>query len=144
VGRFKNRGQLSKQFSDLSSLVRAYKDGEKRRPQPPQAEIRHTPRPLDYDQASELVGSFRVGVEVKRLAAMYGVNRSTVATHLQRFDVRRPRTKLHRSDIDRVVGLYAEGWTIAAIAPELGVGATTVRRALLRAGATIRPRGRKP
>jgi hypothetical protein len=78
------------------------------------------------------------------LAPMYGTNRSTVLTHLRRFGVHRRRTKLVASDIVRVAYLYSNGWTIAAIAAELGVGATTVRRALLRAGAEIRPRDRKP
>ena len=74
------------------------------------------------------------------MAAMYGINRSTVLTHLRRFGVHRRRTKLSGSDTERIVDLYAKGWTIAAIAPELRVRATTVRRALLRAGTEIRKR----
>jgi DNA invertase Pin-like site-specific DNA recombinase len=135
--------QLSKQFSALFYLVNAHKSMERRRSEAPQSDIRHTPRPLDLDQAGELAGAFLAGVEVKQLAKMYGIDRSTVLTHLRRFGVRRRRTKLNGSDIDRVVELYAKGWTIAAIASEIRVGATTVRRALIKAEVEIRRRGRR-
>jgi DNA-binding CsgD family transcriptional regulator len=96
---------LSEQFTDLFNLVKAQKSMEERRAGSPQEPIRHTPRPLDHDRASELVGAFLAGVEVKQLARMYGIDRSTVQTHLRRFGVRRRRTKLNGSDIERVVQL---------------------------------------
>ena len=133
--------RLSKQFSALNILVKEYTSRDERRPTTSQRAIRHTPPPLHPDQVSELVAAFEAGVEVKQLAAIYGINRSTVQDHLRRREVRRRRTKLSGADIEKVVGLYAQGWTIEAIGSELRVGASTVRRALLKAGAEIRPRG---
>jgi DNA invertase Pin-like site-specific DNA recombinase len=105
--------------------------GGKGRPEAPQRAIRHTPQPLDPDQVSELVAAFEAGVEVKQLATVYGINRSTVQDHLKRRGVRRRRRKLNGAAIEKIVGLYLQGWTIEAIGPELRVGASTVRRALL-------------
>jgi hypothetical protein len=44
--------------------------------------------------------------------------------------------------LDDAIRLYLAGRSTEFIAEELGHGATTVRRALLRAGVTLRQRGR--
>jgi hypothetical protein len=76
------------------------------------------------------------------LAIIYGINRSTIQDHLKRQGVRRRRTKLNAADLEKVVGLYHQGSTIEAIGPEVRAGASTVRRALVKAGVEIRRRGK--
>jgi hypothetical protein len=92
---------------------------------------------LDPEQAAELVAGFVDDEEIKDLAAQYGINRTTVLAHLKR----QRRSELMPADIEKVIELYAVGWTIETIGPELRVGASTIRRALLKAGVEIRRRG---
>jgi Helix-turn-helix domain of resolvase len=115
----------------LASLVRTYKAEDKERSQALNPDSSHSSA-LDQDQASDIVAAFLAGIEVKQLASMYGIIRSTALDSLRRFGVHGRRTKLNASDVDRVVELCAQGWTIAAIAPVMGVGATTVRRVRIR------------
>jgi DNA invertase Pin-like site-specific DNA recombinase len=88
------------------------------------------------------VEAYLSGSTVKNLAATYGIHRTTVLDHLKRQGVPRRRSKLNRVDIDKAVSLYAQGNSGEAIAAELRVAASTVRRELKRAGVTLRQRGR--
>ena len=87
------------------------------------------------------MAAFQAGEFVDVLAARYGIHRWTVLNHLKQHNVKRRRSRLSAVDIDKVVRLYGEGWTLEALAQELRVGASTVRRALVRSGVELRSRG---
>ncbi len=55
----------------------------------------------------------------------------------------RDRRALQGDQVDRAAQLYAGGESADCVAAQLGVAASTVRRALKEAGITMRPRGRQ-
>ena len=100
-------------------------------------------RRLEPDQAAELVTAYQQGITVRELAARYLINRTTVLGHLRRQGVpKRHPEPVADGDADRAVRLYSAGASIAAVAQELRVAPTTVRRVLRKAGVELRPRGR--
>ena len=98
---------------------------------------------LDPEQVARLIADYRAGELVNDLVNAYGIHRSTVLDHLKRQGVRRRRSRLTIPDIEKIVGLYASGESVETIAVELRIGATTVRRALVKAGVELRRRGRR-
>jgi DNA-binding CsgD family transcriptional regulator len=76
------------------------------------------------------------------LAREFGVHRRTVADHLERLGVARRVNlpKLTPTDIERAVSQYQAGDSLATVGKILNVDASTVQRALKRAGVAIRPR----
>ena len=98
---------------------------------------------LDPGQVARLIADYEAGEPVNDLAVAYGIHRSTVLDHLKRQGIRRRRSRLTFSDIEKIVGLYAAGESVEAIAFELRIGATTVRRALVKARVGLRRRVRK-
>jgi transposase-like protein len=100
-------------------------------------------RRLEPDQVAELVTAYQQGTTVKELAARYRINRTTVLGHLRRQGVpKRHPEPVADVDADRAVRLYGAGASIGAVAQELRVAPTTVRRVLRKAGVEVRPRGR--
>jgi DNA invertase Pin-like site-specific DNA recombinase len=140
--------QLSNQLSTLLSLVnevekadwpaRSVQTNCKSGPLLHQAQKR-----LDPEQIARLIADYEAGEPVNGLAVTYGLNRSTVLNHLKRQGVPRRRSRLTISDVEKIVGLYAYGESAEAIALELRIGATTVRRALVKAGVELQRRGRR-
>ncbi|MGH9127471.1 MAG: helix-turn-helix domain-containing protein [Acidimicrobiales bacterium] len=78
------------------------------------------------------------------LATSFRVNRTTVLGHVRRHGVpKRDRRALQGDEVDRAAQLYAGGQPADWVAAQLGVAASTVRRALKDAGVTLRPGGRR-
>ena len=101
-------------------------------------------RRLAPGEVAELVAAYRQGVAVKELAASFRINRTTVLGHLRRHGIpKRDRRALRGDDVERAKKLYAEGRSADWIAGELGVAASTVRRALQDAGVALRTPGRQ-
>ncbi len=101
-------------------------------------------RRLTPDEQAELVAAYRQGVPVEELAASFQVNRTTVLGHVRRCGVpKRDRRALQNDDVDRAAQLYTGGQSADWVARQLGVAASTVRRALKDAGVTLRPKGRR-
>jgi hypothetical protein len=101
-------------------------------------------RRLVPDEVAELVAAYRRGVSVDALAASFRVNRTTVLGHVRRHGVpKRDRRALQGDEVDRAAQLYAGGQSADWVAAQLGVAASTVRRALKDAGMTLRPAGRR-
>ncbi|WP_280185759.1 MULTISPECIES: hypothetical protein [Nocardia] len=74
------------------------------------------------------------------LAAEYRLHRNTVEAHLRRGGVaKRPMVKMTPRLVERAKSLYTDGWTTARIGKEFGVDASTVAKALKRAGVKLRP-----
>ena len=101
-------------------------------------------RRLASDEVAELVDAYRRGVPVEELAASFQVNRTTVLGHVRRHGVpKRDRRALQGDEVDQAAQLYAGGQSADWVAAQLGVAASTVRRALKDAGVVLRPGGRR-
>jgi DNA-directed RNA polymerase specialized sigma24 family protein len=77
---------------------------------------------------------------MKELAAEFGINRRTVATHLRRAQVTTRQSGLDARHKTEAAALYEAGWSSARLAKHFGVSADTVLKALRSANVTIRPR----
>lgn len=101
-------------------------------------------RRLAGDEVADLVAAYRRGVPVEELAASFRVSRTTVLGHARRQGVpKRDRRALRGDDLDRATQLYAAGQSADEVAAQLGVAASTLRRALKDAGVTLRAGGRR-
>ena len=85
----------------------------------------------------ELVEDYRSGMSVAKVAARYGIHRTTVLAHLERANVpRRPKVRaLTASQIRTAAARQQAGESYARIARDYDVHAETVRRWVLRAEA---------
>jgi DNA-directed RNA polymerase specialized sigma24 family protein len=92
------------------------------------------------DEAEALVAAYSAGVSVKELAAAYQLHRNTVAKHLDRHSVVRRQTGLMTTDINAIVRLYRDGWSLARIGQRFDVRPTSVRYRLQHARVALRPR----
>jgi len=90
----------------------------------------------------ELVDAYIVGASVRDLVDRFGVNRTTVLEQLSRHGVptRRFVRKLTDEQVAVAGSLYVKGSSLARLAEVYEVDPNTVRRELVQAGVTIRPR----
>ena len=97
---------------------------------------------MNEGEVDALCADYTSGTTVDRLAATYGIHRTTVMRHLKRRDVetRRSRRKLTDSQVDQAAIQYSLGDSLADIAAEYGVDAETLRREFKRIGLARRPR----
>ena len=101
-------------------------------------------RRLVPDEVADLIAAYRRGVPVAELAESFRINRTTVFGHVRRHGVaKRDRRALQGDEVDRAAQLYAGRESADCVTAQLGVGASTVRRALKEAGVTMRPGGRQ-
>lgn len=77
---------------------------------------------------------------MRELAAEFGVNRLTVATHLRRAEIPIRRGRLTSDEIREAARLYEQGWSSGRLAERFDVSADSVLKVLRRAGVAIRPR----
>ena len=102
---------------------------------PPQQRL----SPTDVD---DLIAAYRAGATISRLAAEFGVHRTTVAAHLDRHGVPRhhDRTEWDDGDLEHAAEMYAAGLSLADVAAVFEIDAQTVANRFRRAGRPIRPR----
>lgn len=85
-------------------------------------------------------------MSVLDLARQYGINRHTVANHLQNegLILRGGKTKLTPDVTAQAAQLYAIGHSLADVGALLGVDASTVHKALKKAGLKLRDTHGRP
>jgi IS30 family transposase len=97
-------------------------------------------RKLSLTDRTQLAEQYRVGMSALELAREYKMHRQTVMRHLEREGVTvRRQLKMTPQLVDRAKKLYAQGQTLVMIGKQLGVEASTLGKALKRAGVTLRP-----
>lgn len=97
-------------------------------------------RMLSPDEVAELVEAYRRGATERSLAERFRAHRHTISRHLQQAGIaKRPMTKMTEQLVARAQELYEAGWGTPKIGRELGVNASTVGKALKRAGVRMRP-----
>jgi DNA-directed RNA polymerase specialized sigma24 family protein len=97
-------------------------------------------RKLNPAERAELAEQYRIGTSALDLARRFKIHRQTVAAHLKREGVAvRRQLKMTPDLIDHAKQLYAEGQSLANVGKQLGVEASTVGKAIKRAGVQLRP-----
>lgn len=92
---------------------------------------------------AEVLEGYAAGTPVQVLARRFGVHRSTVREIARRAGVQ-PRRMAPTEEVQtEAARLYMEGLTLAQVSQRLGISDDSVRAAVLAAGGTIRPAGRR-
>jgi uncharacterized protein (DUF433 family) len=97
-------------------------------------------RRLTPEQVTQLVGEYQAGGRVKDLATSWRVHRDTVSRLLRETGVEPRFEGITGAQVSEAVRLYGEGWSIRRLAARYDRSYEMVRRALLRAGARLRPK----
>ena len=99
-------------------------------------------RRLTDPEINELVNEYQAGRTLADLACVLGIDRRTVAAHLQARGIQRRinRRKMTDDDVSEAARRYRSGDSLATIASTFNVDAATIRHELHRIGVTIRPR----
>lgn len=119
-----------------SAKVHVRSAGRRSRPQRPyKAQFR-----LDTESINKLVATYQAGATQKELAATFCIDKKTVASHLKRAGVHRPRVGLPDDKLAEAIRLYRNGRSLAELGERFGVDPKTASTALRQAGITIRPR----
>jgi hypothetical protein len=93
----------------------------------PREPKRH-PKQLCPDQIDELVAGYQSGITAKALAAKFDIHRGTVAAHLERRGIPRPRINLLTPEhVEEANDLRLHGLGYAMIAARLGVSSMASR-----------------
>ena len=133
LGRYSRLGRRLGQLDGLGEVTVARPHGPLRSDK--QRQVRLRPEQID-----EIVVRYRNGETAPMLAEAFGVHRKTILLALRRRGVEPRYRRLDDDDVAQAACWYHEGWSLARIGGELGADASTVRRALLRAGVPTGPR----
>ena len=137
MGRYSNHANLRERLQALL-LLEPSRSPDRRRRSPKQVQVR-----LSTSQQAELLERYLAGERAVELARTFGIDRHTVADHLTRAGVRRPRSMTDEERID-AARLYGHGWSCARIAQELRRDAGTVWLALKAAQVEMRHPWERP
>ncbi len=103
---------------------------------------RQQQRRLPPEQIDEVVARYIDGQSIDGLAREYGINRTTVISHLECHGVERRRNPRKMTDdkVGAAAERYSIGLSLAVVASEFGVCERTLRREFEAAGVHVRPR----
>ncbi|WP_433578570.1 helix-turn-helix domain-containing protein [Nocardia brasiliensis] len=99
---------------------------------------RRLDRRLSADTIAELVDAYEAGAPTPELCARYGLSKGGILKLLREAGVKMRKQPLSEAQIRQAARLYAEGYSLRAVAAELGSSFSTVREALLAQGVTMR------
>jgi len=113
------------------------------RPNRATAELQRQRR-LTRSEIDNLVDLYATGINVRQLAAAFGINRDTALGHLQRRDVPSRATvhKLTDKQLATAARRYLAGEPMAELCGDLGINPTTLRRELTKTGVQLRRPGK--
>jgi transposase-like protein len=134
MGRYSNPDNVSRLNRILAGQGR---DRPSHRPVPSLKQKQTRLRPEAVDRA---VARYLEGATLKEVAAEFGVNRYTVANHLERRGIRRRMKCVPAEQVEIAAKLYGQGLSLNEVADRVGSNRSTIRRALLAAGLPTRPR----
>lgn len=97
-------------------------------------------RKLTLDEQAELAALYEAGTSMVELAKKFECHRNTVLRHLESVGVKvRPQKLMTPELVARATALYANDHSLAEVGQLLGLEASTIGKALKRAGVTLRP-----
>lgn len=98
---------------------------------------------LDDTERTRLVADYEAGIPTTQLAANYDLAKASVLRLLRSSNVTVRRQGLNCDEAAQAQVLYESGLSLAAVGDQLGLAPTSVSRALVRAGVTLRPGRRR-
>lgn len=110
---------------------------EKQPPKPRSLRRRLTPQVIE-----ELVARYTAGEKTPALSQAFGISESGLRDLLRAEGVSLRGHPIMPEDTEQAVQLYARGFTITAVAAQLGYAHGTIRSALLKRGIALRPGSR--
>lgn len=133
IGSYSNSTRLLEYLGNVQNRAGAGITSE-RRVRRRQNQVR-----LSSAQVDVLLEHYDQGEGINRLAARFGIHRTTVMEHLDRAGVGR-RVGLIDRHLQEARQLYESGLSLAKVAQHFSVDGETVRQAFKRAGVPLRPR----
>lgn len=99
-------------------------------------ELRKVDHKLRPDEIAALVGEYEGGATVRSLGRRFSVHEQTVRAHLRRAGVilRPVRALTAEQELEAIRPYVDQQLTLDQVGDQLGVGATTVRKVLIRRG----------
>ncbi len=109
---------------------------------PPLPQIHKLSQRLPPAVAEELAAAYRAGAHTTELAPRFRLSHGSVLRLLAEQGVTMRRQGLSEGDAQTAMRMYeAEGLSLSEIGTRFGVWPQTVRRALIKAGVKMRPKG---
>lgn len=136
LGRHQNRSHQGDRLSRLLELAPS------RPPTPQPRTLARACRRLSDDEIAQLVAGYASDVRIDDLVAQFHVDQSTVQKYVRLHGLPRRQERLGTRQLETAKVLYRSGQSIQQVATTLGLSPTTVRRYLVKAGVTLRKRGR--
>ena len=100
--------------------------------------VRKHLRRLRTTDIARLVDAYLSGATLKELAAVHGINLTTVSSILERAQVRQRGRRLSSNDVEEAIHLYQSGQSLSVVSSRFKVSPDTIRHHLSRAGLTLR------
>lgn len=122
--------------ADLTRILRTTRDSSTA---PTSASGRRKWTRLTDDQRSSVIHRYEDGETSTRLAAEFGVAKSTILSILRTNAVRVRRQPLTAEEVTDAARLYESGSSLSQVATELKVNQETMRVAIIAVGVTLRP-----
>jgi DNA-binding NarL/FixJ family response regulator len=135
-------GRYSNQVDQGERIQAILKMAPQGAPHPNPRTEKRVCRRLDPEEVDQLVADYAAGVPISQLTETFNVDQRTVQKRVREAGLPRRSERLSQRQVEDAIRLYEAGRSTEFIARELDRGPTTVRRALLRAGVTLRTRGR--
>lgn len=98
---------------------------------------------LSYPSRQNVLEEYAAGVPVKEIASRFGIYRGTVWKIVTSAGQPTRSHKLSPAVREEIRRLYESGLTLAEVTRKLGVGRVNARAAIISAGGTMRPQGRR-
>jgi methylphosphotriester-DNA--protein-cysteine methyltransferase len=111
-------------------------------PSPPRLAKQQQKR-LAGEELTAFCEAYRAQLPIEELAAQFGISRSTVRDLVIRHGLPRRHPILSPDQVAEAARLYQSGQSLASIATVLPASDDAIGDALVRAGFTLRPRGRR-
>lgn len=135
--RHSHRNDLVIRLKRAREVAESIETEARKAPAAPRA-LRYRLSPADREA---LVADYQRGAYSTDLTLRYGLSKGSVLAILHGSEGPVRRQAMTPEQIARATNLYGEGLSLAAVGTRLGLGASTVGRALRAAGVGLRPRG---
>jgi DNA-directed RNA polymerase specialized sigma24 family protein len=99
---------------------------------------RQAQRRLAPEQAALLVAEYEAGADMKALAALWSLHRTTVAAQLRQAGVYLRRQGVPDSQVDEAIRLCSDGWSCQRLAERYGCDTETIRQTLKKSRVRLR------
>ncbi|WP_338773072.1 helix-turn-helix domain-containing protein [Nocardia vulneris] len=137
-------GRYLKQWKPdwLGKVIAKIEAAPSRRPSAAEGSVprpRQLDRRLSAETIIELVEAYQAEATTTQLCEQYRLSKGGLLKILRKHRVRMRKQPLNDAQIGQAARLYAEGYSLRAVAAELGSSFSTVREALLACGITMRP-----